>query len=86
MGPRQNLLPVRRQDGLDLLRLLIDHLIPSQAGLLREGSPRLNELIHLRVEQRLAVARLDRLDLGHRRVGIPVLNCNALGHAMRRDS
>jgi hypothetical protein len=50
------LLPVRRQNVLDLLRLLIDRFIPGEAGLGGERCHRLNELIHLRIEQRLPVA------------------------------
>ena len=39
------LLPARRQDSLYLRRLLIDRLIPGEAGLLREGRHGLDELI-----------------------------------------
>ena len=44
------LLPARGEDRLHLLRALIDGLIPCEAGLLREPSHSLNQLIHLRIQ------------------------------------
>ena len=55
-----SLLPARRQNVLNLLRLLIDRLIPGETGLLGELRHRLDELIDLRAEQRVSVAGLDR--------------------------
>lgn len=62
LTPHLFLLPARSQEGLYILRLLIDALIPGEASLLREPRHRLDELIDLGAEQRLAIARLDRLD------------------------
>jgi len=50
------LLPARGQDGLHLLRPLINRLVPRQSGLLCISCHRLIELVHLRVQQRLPVA------------------------------
>ena len=67
------LLPARGHDALEL-RLLswvtstTARSIPTQAGICRELSHGLDELIHLRAEQCLSIARLDRLDLGPRRM------------------
>src|SRR4249919_1969985 len=84
------LLPVRGDDALEL-RLLswvtspTARSVPAQAGICRELSHRLNELIHLRTEQYLAIARLNRL----RPIGCsdkPVLNSGLVGGAMNCDS
>lgn len=56
------LLPARGQNRLHILRLLIDRLIPREAGLLGEARHRLDQLIDLRAQQRLAVPCLNRLD------------------------
>ena len=45
--PSPLLLPARSEDGLHSLRLLLNGLIPAEAGLLREGGHRLNQLIDL---------------------------------------
>ncbi len=60
------LLPVRGEDALELRLLLWGtstpaRIIPAHAGIYRELSHRLDELIHLRTEQHLAIARLNRL-------------------------
>ena len=47
---------------MHILRLLIDGLIPGQSRLLREPGHRLDQLIDLRAQQRLAVPGLNRLD------------------------
>jgi hypothetical protein len=44
------------------MRLLIDRLIPREAGLLGKPCHRLDQLIHLGTHQRLPIARLDCLD------------------------
>ena len=71
--PHVFLLPARRQDRLHLCRLLIDRLIPREAGLLREPSHGLNQLIDLCTEQHLAIAGLNGFRL-IRRTAVPVLN------------
>ena len=52
-------MPARRQDVLHILRTLIHCLIPGETGLLTEGRHRLKQLIDLRVQEMLPVARLD---------------------------
>ena len=54
-----SLLPIRGQNALNLRWLLIDPLVPAQTGLLRKGCHRLDQLIDLRAEQRLPIARLN---------------------------
>ena len=76
------LLPARGQDRLDRLRLLIDGLIPGETGLRTERGHRLNQLIHLRTEQRLPIARLDRFRLRRGRCTEPILNRDRVGRPM----
>ena len=67
------------------MRLLINRLIPREAGLCGEARHRLNQLIDLRAEQSLPIARLDRLDpIG--RADIPVLHRDLIGRAMNRQA
>ncbi len=76
-------LPVCSQNCLYILWPLRDGLIPGQPGLRAEGSHRLNELLHLRIEQLLAVAGLNGFGL----IGtaaIPILNGRVIGRAMNR--
>lgn len=56
------LLPADSQDRLHILRLLIDRLIPREASLCGEPGHRLDQLIDLRVEQRMPIAGLDGLE------------------------
>lgn len=66
-------MPVRGEDRLHLLRSLIDGLVPRQARLLAERGHGLDQLIDLRIQQRLPVAGLEGLGLvGCTRV--PALN------------
>ncbi len=59
-------------------------IIPAQAGICRELSHGLDELIHLRAEQHFAIASLQRLDsIG--RADIPVLHGDLIGCAMNRQ-
>ncbi len=77
-------LPARGQNRLHLLRLLIDRLIPGEACLSSEPSHRLDQLIDLRAEQRLATTGLDRLrPIG--RADIPVLHRDLIGGTMNRQ-
>ena len=48
--PSPLLLPAESEDRLHILRPLIDGLIPTEAGLLREGGLRLNQLIDLGIQ------------------------------------
>ena len=73
------LLPIRRQNGLDILRTLIDGLIPRQPGLLTEGGHGLDQLIDFRIQEMLTVTRLKIFDLIGSRACIPILN----GHRVR---
>ncbi len=83
-------LPARGDDALELRLLLCgpttrDSIVPAQAGICRELSHGLDELIHLRAEQHLAIASLNRL----RPIGcadIPVLYGNLIGRAMNRQA
>ena len=43
-------LPAGSKDGLHILRLLIDGLIPAEAGLLRESCHRLDKLVDLGIQ------------------------------------
>ena len=63
---------------------MIDRLIPREAGLLREGGHCLNELIHLRAQQRLASARLDGFGPIHR-TRVPVLHGDPIGRSVNRQ-
>ena len=72
------LLPARGQDGLYILRLLINRLVPREAGLLSEPCHRLNQLIDLGVKQCLSVPGLNRLD-SIVRAEIPVLHRDLIG-------
>ena len=76
------LLPARGQDGLYILRLLIDPLILREAGLCGEPCHRLNQLIDLRAEQRLPIARLNRFHLIRSRTQIPILDRYLLSTTM----
>ena len=53
------LVPVGGEDRLYFLRSLIDRLVPRQPCLLAEGCHRLDQLIHLRIQQRLSIAGLN---------------------------
>ena len=72
------LLPAGGQHSLHVLGPVIEGLIPGEPRLLTEGRHRLDQLVDLRMEQRLAIAGLDGFHL-IRRPAIPVLN----GHAVR---
>ena len=48
--PSPLLLPAGSEDGLHVLWLLIDSVIPAEAGLLREGGHRLNQLIDVGIQ------------------------------------
>ena len=67
------LLPAGSQNGLHLLRLLIDGLIPGEPALLTERGHGLNQLIDLRAEQCLAVPGLDG-SCPVRGARVPILN------------
>ena len=85
MGHGQSLLPARGQDGLHILRLLIDPLIPREAGPCSEPGHRLDQLIHLRAVQRLPVPDLNGLDpIG--RADIPVLHGNLIGRVVNGEA
>jgi hypothetical protein len=60
-----------------LLRLLIDGLIPREAGLCGEPRHRLNQLIPLRAQQHVAVAHLVR-----GQTYVPTLDRHLLGAAL----
>jgi len=77
-------MPIRSQDCLNLLRPLIDTLIPRQPGLRRETRHGLNQLLHLIVQQMLAVAGLESLHL-IRRTEAPILNGDLIGRAVNRQ-
>jgi len=84
------LLPARGDDALEL-RLLVRGTtppassIPAHAGICRELSHGVNELIHLRAEECLPIARLDRLDLGCGGCTVPVLHGDLIGRTMNRQ-
>ena len=75
------LLPARSQNRLDLLWSLIDRLVPAQTGLLAEGCHRLDQLIHLCIQQHLAVTSLERFDL-IAQAEVPVLHGNLIARPM----
>ena len=75
-------MPAGGQDGLHILRPLIDGLIPRQSCLLTEGGHGLNELIDLRIRQMLPIAGLDVFDLISVRTRVPILNRNGIGRAV----
>ena len=78
-------MPIGSQNRLHSLRPLIDGLVPRQSALLTEGCHRLNELIHLRIQQMLPVARLQILDLIRRRTRVPVLNRDLIRRPVNRQ-
>ena len=80
------LLPAGGQDSLDVLGLLIERLIPGEPGLLTERSHGLDQLIHLRAQKRLSIARLDRFHLRRGRRTVPILHRDLVGRPMDRDS
>lgn len=75
-------MPTGGQHGLDILRPLIDGLIPREPSLLREARHRLDELIDLRAQHRLPVAGLDRFDLGCGGSTVPILDRHTIGGPM----
>jgi hypothetical protein len=82
--PSLSLLPACGQNCLHLLWLLIDGLIPGEAGLCGETRHCLDQLIDLRAQQRLTVARLDDLR-SIDRTDIPVLHRDPIRRAVNRQ-
>jgi len=81
-GSPHVLLPASAQDGLHLLGLLIDPLIPGEAGLLTERGHRGDQLIHLCTQEGLPIARLNRFHLRRARRTEPILNRDGVGRPM----
>jgi hypothetical protein len=77
------LLPIRRQYRLNILWPLGDRLIPGQAILSRKARHGLDELLHLIVQQVLAIAGLNGFHLTGR-TPIPALNRDLIRCAMDR--
>ena len=71
-GRRDHLVPACCQDGLHVLRPLIDGLVPCESGLLAEGGHRLGQLVDLSIEEVLPIAGLEIFNLI--RTEIPILN------------
>ena len=78
-------MPVGSKHRLNLLRPLIDGLIPRQPCLLTKARHRLDQLIDLRIQQRLTVAGLNRFELGRSRGTIPILNRDRIRRSMDRQ-
>lgn len=75
-------MPTGGQHGLDILRPLINGLIPREASLLREARHRLDELIDLRAQHRLPVAGLNRFHLRRGWGTEPILNRHTVSGPM----
>ncbi len=59
--------------------------VPGEPGLLTERGHGLDQLIHLRAQQRLPIARLDRFHLRRGRRTVPILHRDLVGRPMDRD-
>jgi len=77
------LLPICRENGLNIVRSLGNGLIPGQAVLAGETRHGLDELLHLIVQQMLTIAGLNRFHL----IGgtpVPVLNGDLIRRTVDR--
>jgi hypothetical protein len=79
-------MPTGSQYRLDILWALIDGLIPGKSGLLAEGGHPLNQLIDLRIEEVLPIARLEIFNLIGSGTQVPILNPDGISRTVNRQA